>query len=406
MLKGQPILAKLGASLPWLSRYPFWRASELIKRLTENVDVAHLILVVANHFEPGYNEEPNEQGGLGITLDWATQQRRLEKWCILARGIGESIRDHDNTPFRHTNFYPAEQYHRGLLTQLANLQAEGYGEVEIHLHHGVEKPDTAENFRQTLVGFRDVLAHEHKCLSRDLETETPRYAFVHGNWALANSAKGQMCGVDSEMEILANTGCYADLTLPSAPHISQVSRINTIYTCGHDLSKRKPHRSGPNLSIGSEAKLPVILTGPLLLDWEKRKFGILPRLENSAITVELPLTPSRLARARRARISVGGRPDWVFIKLYCHGFFDEDQDAVIGPTMQRFLNESLELAESTRKFKIHFATAREAFNLVMAAVAGRSGEPGQFRNYRLRQIMESDSSRHSLAEPVGATTVN
>ena len=27
---------------------------------------------------------------------------------------------------------------------------------------------------------------------------------------------GQACGVDNEMEILANTGCYADFTLPSA----------------------------------------------------------------------------------------------------------------------------------------------------------------------------------------------
>jgi hypothetical protein len=28
---------------------------------------------------------------------------------------------------------------------MAAMQAEGLGDVEIHLHHGVEKPDTAEN---------------------------------------------------------------------------------------------------------------------------------------------------------------------------------------------------------------------------------------------------------------------
>ncbi len=406
MLQGPSILTKLGASLPWLARYPLWRASELVHRLTEDVEMAHLILVIANHFEPGYNETPNEQGRLGIILDWDTQLRRLDHWCVRARKIGEAIRDYDNTPFRHTNFYPAEQYHRGLLTQLADLQKEGYGEVEIHLHHGVEKPDTAESFRRTLVGFRDVLAREHMCLSRDRFSDLPRYAFVHGNWALANSAKGELCGVDSEMQILADTGCYADLTLPSAPHVSQVPRINAIYNCGHDLTQRKPHRSGPSLRVGTQPTLPVMLTGPLLLDWKKRKFGVLPRLENSAITVGLPLTPSRIMRARRARISVAGRPDWVFIKLYCHGFFDEDQDAVIGSTMQSFLEKTIELAESTRKFKLHFATAREAFNLSMAAVAGRSGEPGQFRNYRLRQIMDLASAPPVLEESIRATEVN
>ena len=46
------------------------------------------------------------------------------------------------------------------------MQAEGLGEVEIHLHHGVEKPDTAENLRKVLIEFRDCLAEEHKCLSR------------------------------------------------------------------------------------------------------------------------------------------------------------------------------------------------------------------------------------------------
>ena len=65
-----------------------------------------------------------------------------------------AVRDHDGTPFKHTNFYPAEQYHKPLLDQLAALQAEGPGEVEVHLHHGVDKPDTPESFKRVLVDFR------------------------------------------------------------------------------------------------------------------------------------------------------------------------------------------------------------------------------------------------------------
>jgi hypothetical protein len=385
--------SKLLASLPWLSRYPFWRINELIRRATENIETAHLIFVVANHFEPGYNEEPNDYGGQGIILDWDTQQRRLDHWCKLARSIGEAVRDHDNTPFRHTNFYPAEQYHPVLLNQLADLQAEGLGEVEIHLHHGVHSPDTAENFRQVLETFRDTIVSEHQCLSRESPDGKPQYAFVHGNWALANSADNRWCGVDSEMQILKDTGCYADLTLPSAPHVSQVARLNAIYNCGHDLTKRKPHRSGPSLRVGEEPSLPVMLTGPLVFDWSRRKFGLVPRLENSALTAKFVMTPSRLERCRNARIAVRGRPDWVFIKMYCHGFFDADQPAVIGAVMRRALEDCLELAERTSRFKLHFATSREAYNMIIAATDNQTGEPGEYRDYRLKQIMATKNSK-------------
>jgi hypothetical protein len=379
------------SALPWLSRYPFWRANELVRRLTEHVGMVHLILVIANHFEPGYNEEPNEFGGQGIVLDWDTQQRRLEKWCVQARTIGEAVRDHDNTPFRHTNFYPAEQYHRGLLNQLADLQGAGLGEVEIHLHHGVEAPDTAENFRRVLERFRDTVAFEHGCLSRESDAGPPQYAFVHGNWALANSANGKWCGVDSEMQILADTGCYADLTLPSAPHESQVRRINAIFTCGNDLTQSVPQRSGPNVCVGKQPAVPIIFTGPLVFDWHNRKAGLAPRIDNSALTANYPLTPARLERLRGAHIGVLGRPDWVFIKLYCHGFFDADQPALIGPTMTRQLEDCLELSERTGRFRLHFASAREAFNMILAAVDAQPGPPGLYRDYRLRQIMEKHS---------------
>jgi hypothetical protein len=381
------VLLKIAWNLPWLVRYPFWRANELLRRLREGTVGGHLILIVANHFEPGYNEEPNETGGYGVQLGWETQVRRVDRWCELARRIGEAVRDHDGTPFRHTNFYPAEQYHPSLLQRIADLQRIGFGEVEVHLHHGIEGPDNADNLRRSLVEFRDLLAIEHRCLSHEAGDDLPRYAFVHGNWALANSAGGQLCGVDSEMEILAETGCYADFTLPSAPDRSQVSRINAIYQCGHRLDRRTPHRSGPSLRVGVRPNLPVLLCGPLVFNWRDRKYGFLPGIENGALTTRHRTDRSRLRLWRGARIAVLGQPDWVFIKLYCHGFFDYDQDAVIGERMREFLQDVLGFAEGSGQFRLHFASAREAFNMAMAAVDGHSGDPGKYRDYRLRQIM-------------------
>lgn len=363
---------KVRWSLPWLIRYPAWRASEVVNSAKDSNGVTHLIFTVANHFEPGLGDKA---------------LARLQKWCELARTTGDAIRDHDGTPFRHTNFFPAEQYERPLLEMLADLEADGFGEVEVHFHHGVDRPDTAENTTYALKSFRDLLAQEHKCLSRETSLSSPRYGFVHGNWALANSARGRYCGVDSEMQILAETGCYADFTLPSVPFQSQVPRINAIYQCGHPFTEARPHRSGPSVKVGDHLRLPIIFTGPLVFDWTRRVRGLpIPRLDDGALAQNYPLTMDRFDRWWSAGIGVRGRPDWVFIKLYSHGFFDADQDAMIGEQMKRFMGEVLERAERTGKFKIHFASAREAFNMVVAAVEGNKGAPGAYRDYKLRQI--------------------
>lgn len=382
---GKGVLDKLRWSLPWLARYPFWRGNQLIRRVGRENGLVHLIILVANHFEPSWNEQC-------LPIDWDTQLARVDQWAKLAGTIGRAVRDHDGAQFRHTYFYPAEQYNARLLERIAGLQAENLGEVEIHLHHGVQQPDTAENTRKVLEEFRDTLAAEHRCLSRMGEDGPPMYAFVHGNWALANSARGKNCGVDSEMQILAETGCYADFTLPSAPDISQVPRINSLYQCGHPLNTPVPHRSGPDIKVGQRLDLPVIFTGPLVFDWRRRKNGLpIPRIDNGALTANYPLTMERLQRWQGAHISVLGRPEWIFIKLYCHGFFEHDQSAMIGQDMLRFLEEALEQAEQSGQFKLHLATAREAFNIAMAAVDGHEGEPGLYRDYRLRQIMNESS---------------
>src|SRR6185295_11608211 len=115
------LLTKLSWSFPWLLRYPFWRAGEMVRRLTDSDHQTHLIIVVANHFEPAWSE----RGGF-LPLD--EQRRRLDDWCEMARKTGDAVRDVDGTPFRHTNFYPGEQYHPPLLNTMAGLQADGFGE--------------------------------------------------------------------------------------------------------------------------------------------------------------------------------------------------------------------------------------------------------------------------------------
>ena len=86
---------------------------------------------------------------------------------------------------------------------------------------------------------------------------------------------------------------------------------------------------------------------------------------------------------RRAAITIKGRPDWVFVKLHCHGMDPRDEAALSGSVMQRFLRELSETTSSGGNV-VHFVTAREMVNILLAACDGRDGTPGDFLDYRLR----------------------
>jgi hypothetical protein len=72
-------IAKLLSNLPWLLRYPAWRARALGRSIVEKIGKQHLIVVVANHFEPAYNEEPDGKGGFGIPMEVDSQLRRFDQ---------------------------------------------------------------------------------------------------------------------------------------------------------------------------------------------------------------------------------------------------------------------------------------------------------------------------------------
>ncbi|MFN2501402.1 MAG: hypothetical protein ABR530_05265 [Pyrinomonadaceae bacterium] len=359
-------LTKLKWNLPWLARYPLVRAQSFVEQTA--FEKKHFIITIANHFEPGWSH--------GGVLDHKTQMKRLVEYENLARSMGEAVQDADGTKFRHTNFYPAEQYHPETLNLMAGMQADGLGEVEVHLHHGVERPDTPDNLRNSLIEFRDRLAEEHKCLSYAKGSSQPMYAFVHGNLALANSCGGRFCGVDNEMEILRDTGCYADMTLPSAPDQSQIPVVNKIYECGFPLHEPAPHRRGNGVSAnGKEPSLPLIFTGPLVFNWTRRSAGLpLPRIDDGALTANQSLNRARFDRWRAANITVAGRPDWIFVKLYCHGFFDADQPYCIGEEAKNSLvawsrnRQKLAHIRSISQLLVRPSTLRRPPSITKAAI--------------------------------------
>jgi len=377
--------SKIRFNFQWLPAYVWQRVAGIF---TTTANPLHLMIAIADHFEPSMTHD-------GQYADLCEQERRLRHWCHDYPKMAGEWLDNDDYPLRHTYFYPAEQYHSDLISMLAEHCRDGWGEIEIHLHHGVKEPDTAENTRRTLVEFRDRLA-SHGCLSRSQGRKEPSYAFVHGNWALANSANGRACGVDNEMEILATTGCYADFTLPSAPHPSQVAKINSLYECALPLNRRAPHRRGHDLVSGQAPKIfPLIVQGPLMLDFSRvSRETYFPRIENAEITAKNPPTMDRLQLWKRAAITVAGRPDWLFIKLHCHGLDPREQGAMSGTPMSNFLEALINTADD-HGHKLHFVTAREMVNIILAACDGHDDNPGEYRDYRLKLTGSRETKKPS-----------
>jgi hypothetical protein len=356
-----------------------WRALKSAPR-----GPVHVILAVADHFEPAIDPEDGQN-----RVPRSEQERRVEWWSREYPTVVDGWRDHEGRPLVHTYFYPAEQYDEGLLEMLADHCHAGWGEVEIHLHHGIPHPDTAENTGRVLSEFRDRLAFRHRCLAVEEGATAPAYAFVHGNFALANSAAGSFCGVDSEMQILAETGCYADFTLPTGiGHLAQIAKSNSVYECSLPLSQSAPHRAGRDLAVGRKPEIfPLIVQGPLIADFRRTLGSFRPVLDNGAITAGNAPTMQRFLLWKQAQVCVIGRPDWLFIKLFCHSMNPNQKDGVVGDSFRKFLAALVEGAPD-RKETLHFVAAREMANILLAACDGREGNPGEYRDYRFKRTID------------------
>ncbi len=385
---GFTVRKKAWRTLRWFPSYAWQRL-----RRRGPYSNTHLMISLADHFEPailpyrGSARAPYDQ-----------QERRLENWCRTYPNVFDALRDDDGRPFVHTYFYPAEQYDKGLVGRLARHCDALWGEVEIHLHHGLERPDSEANTRRQLLEFRNALAYEHGSLSFLDGVGPPRYAFVHGNFALANSAGGHNCGVDSEMQVLAETGCYADFTLPPGLyHRSHIPKINSLYECFPPLDRPQSHRHGHDLEVGRiPTVFPLMVEGPLMLSFIRPDGRRLIGVENGSLTAKNPPSMYRLGLWKDAGIHVSGRPDWLFIKLQCHGMDPRDKDVMLGTTAQQFLRELIQGARH-RSETIHFVSAREMVNIMLAACDGREGNPGDYRDYRLKRS-RTDSTQPAPIE--------
>ena len=80
-------------------------------------------------------------------------------------------------------------------------------------------------------------------------------------------------------------------------------------------------------------------------------------------------------------IHVAGKSDWVIVKTHTHG--SANAASVLGRPMHEGFRYLEEKYNDGKQFILHYVTARELYNIVKAAEAGESGDPEQYRNYRI-----------------------
>jgi hypothetical protein len=109
----------------------------------------------------------------------------------------------------------------------------------------------------------------------------------------------------------------------------------------------------------------------------------LPRIDNAAWTAADPPTARRWRSWLRAGVQVRGRPEWLFFKMHTHGAPERQADALLGEPTRLFHEALRGLCGERQQVVLHYVTAREMFNIAAAAMDGRSGNPGQYRDYAL-----------------------
>jgi hypothetical protein len=108
-----------------------------------------------------------------------------------------------------------------------------------------------------------------------------------------------------------------------------------------------------------------------------------PRIENAAITADDPGTPARVRSWVRAGIHVEGRPEWVFVKVHTHGAPEKQAASLLGEGGRAMHAELTTRYNDGRRWRLHYVTAREMYNIAIAAMDGKSGDPGAYRDYEL-----------------------
>ncbi len=343
----------------WLSDYLFNSPT-----FSGNEETTDIIFVVVDHWEPAGNIEA------------------VNTWMKSYRELADRHIDYDGVKLQHSFYYPIEQFRGYEVDSLVRLCREGYGEIEVHLHH---MDDTEQSLRKLFTDGIDSLRAHGALLTED---SSVYFSFIHGNWALDNSRSDRnFCGVNNEISILLELGCYGDFTFPALGQTAQPSLVNKIYYATDDPERPKSHDEGEISTVGmntTESQL-MIMEGPMMINWSDWRFKTHPTFDDGNLYDDVPTSFERFELWVDANVHVRGRPEWIFVRPFTHGCYRlrEAYDDVLGARIDKMLTEAEEKYNDGEKYRLHYMTAREAYNVIKAAEAGLTGNPNDYRDFIL-----------------------
>lgn len=369
-MKGKTVFHSAWKRKQWLVPY-------LFSRLFKGDDLRylqgpkHILFLFVDHFEPGH-------GG----ADQGRQLERVKQWRQCYPEIVRPFQDCEGNNPRHTWFHLGEESEH--LRLLSELCFQGLGEIELHLHHGAKdhipehwKQSSQEGLGHYIEAQKKFFADYGALITGDRDPQNV-FGFIHGMFALDNSLP-DYCGVPGELQLLRDHGCYADFTFP-APGKSQPPLINSLYYPTGDPKEGSSYFKGEKIKVGSTPRNEVlIIQGPLGLVWQ----GLKPHVEDGHLDWQQLPNRERILFWISRGVHVLGRPEWIFVKVYTHGAMERNIQELLGKPMERLHQELRKICGEGSPYQLHYVTAREAFNIAMAAMAGKAGDPGKFRNYRI-----------------------
>ncbi len=329
----------------WLTPY----VKDCVRRVLNHVPPKRAWVMVGDHYEPL---------GRSASLDRALEKVAAwrDKWPRIAE---DAPRDAAGQLPQYSFFYPQEEYRSELLEGIAEIVRLGVADVEVHLHHDNERADT---FVQKVNEFCRQLRDDHGLL-RQQDGRTV-FGFIHGNWALDNSRPdGKWCGLNGEIALLRDLGCYADFTMPSAPSPTQGRVVNQVYWCTSNADGApRSFDSGIEARAGGGRQGDLLMiTGPFGLRFGER---LMPRIETGEIAAYDLTTPARVRHWFDLAPMVGSD---LFLKLYTHGADDRNIDALLDGGLTHLYRMVAEEAER-RNIELHWATAWQMYQAVDALV--------------------------------------
>jgi len=310
-------------------------------------------LTIADHYEPLWHKASE-----------AAALERVEAWRKLWPEIARRNVDSTGRCAQYSFFCAEEEYRPLLLDHLAELVHSGLGDVEVHLHHD---RDTEARFIEKIERFKQRL-HEGHGLLRKVDGRVV-FGFIHGNWALDNSRPdGWGCGLNNEITLLRNLGCYADFTMPSGNEPTQVRQVNCIYWAIDDPERPRSHERGPVVRAGEWVPGDLLMIpGPLGMRWGEGRFGA--RIEAAELAAQDGATPQRVRGWLKLAPRVGAD---IFLKLHTHGAQESNVKALLNGELDNTFR-LLRAECRRRRIELRYATPWE-MRLAVERAARWSGD--------------------------------